>query len=798
MWNHDVRQALRVFHREPGFAAAAVLTLAIGLAATTAIFALVEGVLLRPLPFERADNLVVLRHRDLNTGVTKPDIAIGDFVDLRARQRSLESLAGFSAFHSTFFSEREPLRVEGVLATVDALRALRVEPALGRALEEGDTRQGAAAAMVSEEFWRTQLGSDRRVLTRSILLGTTQYSVVGVLPAGLRFPGMTRTDVLVAQPLPAAAPAQRRAGWIYAFGRLRPGGSVSSAQAEMALLSQQIETEHPGQNRGSRYEALALRELLVGDVRRPLLLLLAAVAFVLLIACVNVGNLLLARALGRRRELAVRFALGANRLNIVRQVLTEGLVLALAGALAGTLLAAAILPVLKTLVPGRSLAPALEQVGIGNRVLLFALAAAGLSGLLFSAIAAAGAIRAGRQGLVAERGGTMAPGVRLAASALVAAEIALAAVLLAGAGVTLRSFSNLLSVNPGFTAKGVLTMQLSLPEARYRDDGARAAFYKSAFEELAALPGVDNVGAAMVTPLTGNNWSVPLQRVDRPVRAGERPPEVGWQLASAGYFRALGIPLRTGRLFEPADATGEAVVILSEAAVARHFPGESALGRRIRMGDLEAEIVGVVGDIRRASLTDGPRADLYFPFERVMSPSTTLFVKAEGDALAALPGVHAAIRRLERDALLYEVRTLSDIAAESAALTRLAMRLLTGFAAIALLLAAVGVYAVVAYGMRRRRREIGTRVALGASPRTIIVMVLRQAAAIAALGLAVGTVTAVAFARTLSPLLFDVRPWDPATLMAGAALLGAVALASSYLPARRASRVDAASALAAD
>jgi predicted permease len=795
MWIHDLRHALRLLRREPGFAGAVVLTLAVGIGATTALFALVEAVLLRPLPFDRADRLVVLRHRDVNTGLTKPDIAIGDFLDLRARQQSLESLAGFNAFHSTFFGEREPLRVDGVSATADALRALRVEAASGRILEDGDSREGAAAAMVSDEFWRTQLGSDPRVLTRSIVLGSTRHIVVGVLPAGFRFPGMARTDVVVAHSLPTVAPGQRRAGWIYALGRLRPDATLAGLQAEMAALSQQFESEHPGQNRGSRYEALDLRDLLVGDARRPLLLLMAAVAFVLLIACVNVGNLFLARTLGRHRELAVRLALGASRRQLVEQVLAEGIVLALAGAAAGLGLAAAAAPILATLVPGGPM-PALEQVGIGNRVLLFALGAAAASALLFSAIASAGLIRVEHQGMVAERGATMTPGTRVAASALVALEIAMAAVLLTGAGLTLRSFSKLLAVDPGFTVSGVLTMQLSLPDGRYRDDGARAAFYRTAFDEIGALPGVETVGAAMVTPLTGNNWTAPLLRVDRPVRAGERPPEVGWQLASAGYFRALGIPLRAGRLFEPADATGGPVVILSESVIARHFPGEAAIGRRIRLGDLEAEIVGVVGDIRRASLSDQPRADLYFPFERVMSPSTTLFVRVTGEPLAALPVLRAAIRRLEPHAVMYETRTLSDVAEDSAAVTRLAMRLLTGFAAVALLLAAVGIYAVMAYGMRRRRREIGTRVALGASRARIVLMVLRQAAVITAVGLMAGTVAAIGLARALSPLLFDVTPWDPATLLGGAAVLTGVALAASYLPARRASRVDPVSVLA--
>jgi predicted permease len=380
----------------------------------------------------------------------------------------------------------------------------------------------------------------------------------------------------------------------------------------------------------------------------------------------------------------------------------------------------------------------------------------------------------------------------------VAAEIALAVVLLVGAGLTLRSFANLLAVDPGFTSSGVVTVQFALPIGRYDKDEARRAFYARAFDDIKALPDVEIVGAAMVTPLTGNNWTAPLQRVEHPVPAGQRPPEVGWQLASEGYFRALRIPLRTGRLFAARDATGPPVVIISEAVAARFFAGEDPIGHRINLGDMTAEIVGVVGNIRRASLTDEPRADLYFPFERVMSPSTTLFIRATGDPIAVLPAVRAAVHRLEPHAVLYEIRTLSHIAEESAAAIRLAMRLLSCFASIALLLAAVGVYGMMAYRVRRRMRELATRLALGASRADITWLVMRQASAIMAVGLAVGITAAVVMARTLSSLLFAVPPWDPAALASAIALLAAATLAASYLPARRAARVDPVSILAAE
>jgi putative ABC transport system permease protein len=621
--------------------------------------------------------------------------------------------------------------------------------------------------------------------------------VVGVLPAGFRFPGMPATDLIVPQPMPGGVPAQRKSGWIYGIGRLRAGQAVEQAAAEMTTLSRQFEAEFPDQNSGTLYEVLSLRELLVGDTRKPLLLLLGAVGFVLLMACANVGNLMLARALGRQRELAVRLALGASPRRLAAQVLMEAFCLAAAGGALALVIAWNAAPLLAALVPNASAVPGLETAGVNGNVLLFALGSSVVATLVFGGVACLGVMRRDT-GALGERQGTLTPRATFAASGLVATQVALAVVLLAGAGLTLRSFSNLLAVNPGFTPAGVLTLQLSLPQGRYDADDARRAFYSRAFEAIEALADVETVGAAMVTPLTGNNWSAPLQRVDRPLPAGQRPPEVGWQMASRGYFSALQIPLRAGRLFEARDATGPAVVIISEAAATRHFPGEQPLGHRISLGDMEAEIVGVVGNIRRASLTDDPRADLYFPFERVMPPTTTLFLRASGDPTATLPSVRTAIRQIEPHAVLDETRTLAAIAEDSAAVTRLATRLLGGFALLALLLAAVGVYGVMAYRVRRRTRELGTRLALGATPGGIVWLVLRQAGSVVGIGLGVGAVAAVAFGRTLSSVLFNVVPWDPGVLASTAAILAAASLLASYLPARRASRVNPATVLTAE
>ena len=588
---------------------------------------------------------------------------------------------------------------------------------------------------------------------------------------------------------------------MYGVGRLKPGVSIERAEAEFSAISQQFEREFPTQNQGSQYYTESLRDSLVGDTRRPLIMLLAAVGFVLLIACANVGNLLLARSLARQNELAMRLALGAGRSRLVAQLITEALVLSLVGGAAGVLVAALAAPALATLIPQAQSIPGLDRVGLNTWVLAFSLGASLIAALLFSAVASLGLTGdAARGALAGQRRVTMSGGAKRAASALVAIEIALAVVLLIGASLTLRTFANLIAVDPGLTADGVLTLKLGLPAGRYADQPARSAAYQRLFAAINAAPGVQASGAAAVTPLTGNNWTAGLVRTDRPIAPGQRPPEVGWQAASGGYFRALGIPLTRGRLFDDRDiGDAPSVVIISQAIAERFFPGEDPVGKRLSNGPTSsAEIVGVVGDVRRASLRDDPRADLYYPFERQNGNGTTLFVKTSGDAAAAFSSIRAAIRAVEPNAVIFDPRPMSDIAAESAAVPKLAMRLLAGFAAIALVLAAVGIYGVMSYGVRRRTRELGTRLALGASRGQIIALVMKQAAIVAAAGLAVGLVVGLYAARAMSSLLYGVEPWDPIALGAAAAVLAITALGASYVPARRASRVDPAVTLATE
>ena len=563
-------------------------------------------------------------------------------------------------------------------------------------------------------------------------------------------------------------------------------------------ISEQMEREHPDQNTGSRYYAVSLRDELVGSTRQPLVLMLGAVGVVLLIACANVGNLLLARALGRRQEMALRVALGASRGQILAQLIAESLVLAVAAGVVGLVAAYWGVPALVALVPDSVGVPGLADAGLNPGVLAFTLGLAVLTTLVFGLISAAGAA-ADRTGeaLVAPGRVSASRRARRAASALVVTEIALAVVLLIAAGLILRTSRQLLSVDPGFQRENVMAVDVAVPAAAYPTPASRQVFFARAFEAIRSLPGVEATGAAVVTPLTGNNWTSPFQRADQTLAAGERPPDVGWQNASGSFFETLRIPLKSGRYFDATDRPDSPpVVIVSEAIERRFFPGERAVGRRVRLGNAEAEIVGVVGDIRRATLTDAPGADMYFPFERQPGNAITIFIRtSRPGVLADVRDLTAALRTIEPKVVIGAATTLDRVAASSMAATTLALWLLGVFAAIALALAAIGVYGVMSYTVRQRAREIGMRVALGATKLDITWLVARQGGIIAVAGLAVGLGAGLLAAQSLSTLLFQVSAADPQALAWSIGVLASTLMLACYFPARRAARLDAARTL---
>jgi putative ABC transport system permease protein len=795
---YHVRHAIRLLVRDRGFSTAAVLTLALGIGANVAVFAVLEAVVLRPLPYPSPHELVILNHRDDRTGITKPFIAIGDFVDLAARQSVFGSLDAYGNFDATVYGLGEAVRVAGLAAAPRLFETLVVRPAAGRSFRPEDARQGAApVVMLGHDFWQKHLGGDAGAIGRSIRLGTTTREIIGVAPPGFRFPPHARADVIVPSITPAEAPAERKSGWTFVVARLKPGVSADDAAAQLDTLSVQMERDHPSQNQGSRYFIQPLRDVLMGDTKWALLLMQAAVGLVLLIACANVANLLLVRTIGRRAELGIRVALGAGRGRLASQLIVEVVVLATAAGLAGVAIAHWGVPALVALVPQSVQVPGLDDVGISGAVLAFAIAVSVVTAI-GSGLGAVMAVRSdsGAALLSMPARSGVSRNVRRATAALVVAEVAIAAILLVGAGLILRSFAKLLDVNPGFSVESVVAIAAQLPPDRYQKVEARTDFYARAFETFSRMPGVAAAGAAVVVPLTGNRWTFGFERSDRRVPAGQRPPDVGWQSASGGYFQALGIPLRSGRLFDHRDAPrGPPVVIVSESIERQFFPDEAAVGKRVRLNNRDAEIVGVVGDIRRAVLTDEPWADMYLPFEQAPTNAITFLIRASAPP-AAPAAIQAVLRQIEPALVFTGVRTLDDVAAEATAGTRLAMWLLGLFALVALVLAAIGVYGVMSYAVRQRTREISTRLALGATSGSVLVMTLRDGARIAGLGLAIGLTGSVIAARPLASLLFGVQVTDPLTLGATAGVLALTTLVACYLPARRAAAMDPARVLA--
>jgi putative ABC transport system permease protein len=790
----QLQQAVRALLRERSFTIPALVTLALGIGANVAVFSVVEAVLLRPLPYPSVDRLVLLRHRDQRTNLTKANVASTDVIDIAQRQQTLEAVVSYNTGRTTLYGMGEPVDARALQAGAALFDVTGARPHLGRGLTADDCRQGAAPVVIlGYEFWRAQFAGDPAVVGRSIQLGAATREVIGIAPPNFTLPPQTRTDVVVPLTLPAQAPVPRTIGnWIFAAARTRAGATIESADAELRAISARLGEEFPATNRGTEYYGVTVREALVGDAGTPLVLLMAAVAVVLLIALVNVGNLLLVRSIARRGELAIRVALGAGRRRLVSQLLAENLLLAGAAAILGVLLAGWGTSALVALVPSSVNVPALAEVGVNATVLAFAVLITIGAAVAFSLFAAAhlGGNDAAAA-LVSRTRHTMSKAARRTASTLVVVEVALAVVLLVGAGLVLRSFAALLSVDPGFDRRDVTTVTMQLPAGRYNPPEARQAFYTRLLPALEALPGVERVGAAAVVPLTGNNWTTPFERTDRPVAPGQRPPDIGWQQASRGYFEALRIPLKAGRSFAPEDAAGQPVVMISEAVASRFFPsGETAVGHRVKVGNAEAEIVGVVGDIRRGALTEEPRADMYISFERGVPAGTTLFIRAKAGQSVSFEGVRAAIRGIEPNSRVEPAESMDEITAESAGATRLVMWLLSAFGAVALALAAIGVYGVLAYAVRQRTREFGTRLALGATRSAILGLVLRQGAAIALIGVTVGLAVSLLATRALGSLLFSVAPSDPITLTATAGLLIVVTFAACYLPARRAARVE--------
>ena len=784
-----------MLRRNPGFTVVAILALAVGIGANTAVFTVVNGVLLRPLPFPESGRLFLISNLPRHAPFpNSPALAEGDYLEIRRNNRSFERIATFSSLAAILTGAGDPVRAPTAAVTPDFFAVLRASASLGRMFGSGDEREHIA--VLSDALWRNRFGADPRIIGRTITLDGIARTVVGVMPPGFSFP----PDAQLWTPLEIRVDPHN-AMLRPVIGRLEPGVSPQQAQSELEALLAALPPA-PGEKPGdSIARILPLKELLVGDVRSSLLMFSGAVAFVLLIACANVANLLLMRAASRRQEVAVRAALGAGRWRLIRQLLIESTLLSLGGAAAGLVVTLWTVPALLALAPAGRL-PRTSDVRIDGWVLgatlLVSVATGVISGL-------APAFRITRR----DPRPSLNPGSRSETgrrerlrAALAVFEVGLAVVLLSGAGLMLRSFLRLRTVHPGFRPDNVLTMTVDLPPAVYKTAAQMRAFHNSILAKLAAIPGVAAAGAVNWRPLGGM-----LIRGDFQVEGSQRPKGymVDKPVVSPGYFRAMGIRMLRGRDFDERDnETGPGVVIVSESVARRLWPGEDPIGKRIAMRDHPApkdwmNVIGVVDDIRQETLKQPPDPAIYVPYQQVTSPfflsHMTFAVRTASHSESVAQAMRAALRETDKEQPVETIATMQDLIAASTAEPLFETRLLAAFSMIALLLAAIGIYGVLAYSVAERTREIGIRMALGAVKSDVVGMVLRHTLALAGGGILFGLAGAFALSRVLAKFLFNVSPTDAATLLAVTFLLAAVALIAAWMPARRAAGVDPAVAL---
>jgi putative ABC transport system permease protein len=799
---NDLRHATRRLRRSPGFTALAVLTVGLGVGATTVMFSAVHGVLLKPLSYPEPDRLVMIRGARLAKPGRPGEISYPDYRDWRHESRSFETIAALRTADVTRAGPGGPERIEGARVTASFFQALRVVPALGHLFpEELDQPGGERVAVLGHGLWR-RLGADPTLVGRSLTLSGQPHTVIGILPASFRPPReVERAEVFAPLALDGEELEQRGNRYLVAIGRLRSGVRIAQARAELAAIALRLEKEHPD-NTGLGAMVEALLADTVGELRRPLLVLLGAVAFVLLIACTNMANLVLPRALARRRELAIRAALGARRSRLVRQLLTESILLGVMGGVAGLALAHWGLGALVSLAPAST--PRLLDIALDGRVLGFSLALSLATGLAFGLAPALSASRTDVQAALHESGRSPGlarhPGARL----LVVAEIALSLVLMAGAGLLLESFRRLLSVDPGFDPRNVLTLAVSLPDTRYSRPDQRAGFYAELLERVRILPGVISAAAITPLPLGGDGGIATRFTVEgRPAPAPGQKPRAEYRAVTAGYFETMRIQLKKGRTFDAGDRReAPAVAVVNETLAAQVFPGQDPLGQRLRIGISTDEsdprifeVVGVVGDVRPSGRHVPTPPEIYVPHPQQSWSGMSLVVRTSADAVSLGGALRREVAALDSEQAVYNLRPLLELLFDSLAARRFIMALLGGFALVGLALATVGVYGVLTESVERRRGEIGLRLAVGAEPGDVLRMVLGQAARLAAAGVTLGLVAAFVLTRVMQGLLFGVSATDPATFAAVAALLAMAALLASYLPARRAARLDPAAVL---
>jgi putative ABC transport system permease protein len=789
----DLRHGARLLARSPGFSLVAILALAIGIGANTAIFSIINTLLIQRLPYRDADRLAIVWENNIARQRKTNVVGPANFLHWREMNHVFEDLAAVTFSYSvTVTGNGEPEELQAQSISAQLFPLLGVQPAIGRGFTEAENVPGSTTVVISDRLWKRRFGGDPAILERPIVSQGTPLTIVGVMPQGFSF-----LDRNVDVWLPIGFTAQSRTPRgrsLTVVGRLKAGVAVEQAQADMTQVSASLTRMFPEFNTGWSSNVVPLREQLTGDVRPALFVLAGAVAFVLLIACANVANLLLARASARHRELAVRAALGAGRGRLVRQLLAESVVLSLTGGFFGLLLAWWGLGILRAVVAERLPIQRLELVGIDPAVLAFTLGASLLCGLIFGVVPALTAAGTSLTDSLKEGGrtGSAARGNRTR-GAFVILEVALALVLLVGAGLLVRSFVRVLEQDPGFDASRTVTMRLSLPQARYGAEGQRAAFLNRFFMQVDSMPGVEAAGAVSFLPLTGLGSATSMEIVGKPRPERGQEPVTDVRVVAHDYLRAMGIPLLEGRLFREDDpADGKDRVVINKTMADRHWPGENPLGKKVRISwdDRTDEVIGVVGDIRHSGLDTESRAMIYWPFARNTYGTMTVTVRTQTDPQRTASSIVSLVRELDPQLVVANIKMMDEVVSDSVAQRRLTMLMLAIFAGVALLLAAVGIYGVIAYGVTQRTQEIGIRMALGAQRGDVLKMVVQQALVLVAAGIAIGGGCALVLTRLMEGLLFQVKATDPITFAAVSAILAGVALLASYLPGRRATRVD--------
>ncbi|HEX3228968.1 MAG TPA: ABC transporter permease [Pyrinomonadaceae bacterium] len=787
----DIRYGLRSLWKRPGFTAVALITLALGIGANTAIFSLINAVLIRPLPFREPDRLV-WSWGNIRNGGNRASVSPLDYLDYRQQNRTFEEFAAMISvpLSANLTGGGEPQRLTAAGVTGNFFQAVGVQPALGRTLMlENESTGRDQVAVLSYGLWQKRFGGDPGIINQKIALDGKSFEVLGVMPRDFDFPATTEVWVPLnfdAQP----GLKQRKAHFLRPVGRLKAGVSLAQAQADTDAVARRLEATYPDTNTGWNLRLVSLREQIVGNIRSTLYILLGAVGLVLLIACANVANLLLAHAASRRKEIALRTALGAGRLRIARQMITESVILALLGGALGTLLA--IWGVQALIALSGDNIPATARVKIDLTVLVFTLVTSVLTGLLFGLAPALRSMRLNLSETLKEggRSGNESAQRNRTRSLLVIFECAVAVMLLVGAGLLIRSLVRLQSTNPGFDSSNVLTIRIDLPNQKYATPESRSNFWEQFQSRVGALPGVESVGLVSELPLSGQPNDMPYTVEGRPADAANQGFDDDFRRVSQDYFRTLRIPFLRGRNFTPQEVRdGAKVLVISQSLATQTFPNEEPLGKRLVMGfrNEAFEIVGIVGDVRHRSLAQTALPTMYMP---ALEAGENIVIRGQNDTSSIAAAVRREVAAIDPNQPIATVRTMNEWLGLAVAAPRYRTGLFGLFAGLALLLSAVGIYGVMSYSVGQRTHEIGVRMALGARQLDVLKLVVRQGMGLVFVGVGIGLVGALALTRIISSLLFDVGTRDPATFTGVSILLAAVAFIACYFPAWRATKVD--------